>query len=135
LNTADSNLADAATTVTGNIDSVTFGTGDVFTFTGVTTAAGLAGVTTVTLAAGAESTGAAVTAAIAAAITEVASSGFLIKVVDNTTDSSFNGNFSGYYLAVCQDTTFSSNDTLIKVVGLADTSTLAVGTNSFVITA
>ena len=74
-------------------------------------------------------------AAIAAAITEVANSGFLIRVVDNTTDSSFNGNFSGYYLAVCQDATFSSNDTLIKVVGLADTSTLAVGTNSFVITA
>jgi len=134
IGNADSRLADTATSATG-MDSVTFATGDIFSFTGVTTAVGAAGVTTVTLAAGTEATGANLTAAIATAITEAASSGFLIKVVDSSTDSSFNGNLSGYYLAVCADGTFSDNDTLIKVVGLADTSTLAVGTNSFVITA
>ena len=88
----------------------------------------LGALTSVALAAGSEATGATLTAAIAAAITEVTNAAFLIKVTDSSTDSSFDGGFTGYYLAICADGTFSSNDVLIKLSGVSDTTTIAVAT-------
>jgi len=123
----DSNLADADTSAS-NIDVISFGTGDVIN-TDLTELLGASGaMTSVTLPAGTEATGANLTALIAASITEVANTAFLIKVTDSSTDSSFDGGFTGYYLAVCIDTTFSSNDVLIRLSGVSDTTTIAVAT-------
>jgi Ca2+-binding RTX toxin-like protein len=123
----DSNLADAATSAVG-IDTITLGTGDVINTELTETLGALGAMTSVALAAGSEASGATLTAAIAAAITEVANAAFLIKVTDSSTDSSFDGGFTGYYLAICADTTFSSNDVLIKLSGVSDTTTIAVAT-------
>jgi hypothetical protein len=123
----DSELLAAATSTSG-IDTVVIATGDVIN-THLTETLGASGaMTTVTIAAGAEADGTAVTAAIAAALTEVANAAFLIKIVDNSTDTTGDGGFSGYYLVVCADTTFSDNDYLIKLSGVTDSSTIAVAT-------
>jgi len=127
VSATDSSLADAATSAVG-IDTITLGTGDVINTDLTETLGALGALTSVALAAGSEATGATLTAAIAAAITEVANAAFLIKVTDSSTDSSFDGGFTGYYLAICADTTFSSNDVLIKLSGVSDTTTIAVAT-------
>jgi len=116
----DSNLANAATDATG-LDLVSWATGDLLR-TNLVETIGAAGVQTITLAAGAQSTGATLTAAIAAALTEVANDVYLIKVVDNTTG----GLFGGYYYIACIDTTFSSNDFIVRMTGVADTTTIAL---------
>jgi hypothetical protein len=81
----------------------------------------------VTLAAGAESTAATWTAAIHAQITGAANEVSIVKVTDNTTDTSADGNFSGYWL-VANDgiAAIAVTDTIIKLVGITDTTTLAV---------
>ena len=123
----DSNL-EAAVTSTVDLDTVVIATGDVIN-TALTETLGASGaMTTITLAAGAEADGTAVIAAIAAGLTEVANAAFLIKIVDGTTDTLGDGTFSGYYLVVCSDTTFSDNDYLIKLSGVSDSSTIAVAT-------
>jgi Ca2+-binding RTX toxin-like protein len=76
------------------------------------------------------------TAAIEAAITGTANEVSLIKVSDTATDTSADGNFSGYYMVV-NDTTaaIGASDLLIKLVGIADTSVLSeTGTDIFQIT-
>jgi hypothetical protein len=116
----DSNLADAATSASG-LDLVQWATGDLLR-TDLTETIGAAAVQTVTLAAGAQSTGATLTAAIAAALTEVANQVYLIKVVDNTTS----GAFGGYYAVAVIDGPFSSNDFIVRITGVSDTTTISL---------
>ena len=100
---------------TSAFDTVTVGTGDIFDFTSAITAVTGSG-TAVTVAAGSAGTAtsmATLNTAIAAAITEVAGTAFLITVTDSGTGNAL----SGLFLAVCLDTTYSTNDILIKLVG------------------
>ena len=76
------------------------------------------------------------TAAIEAAIGGTANEVSLVKVTDTATDTSADGNFSGYYMVI-NDTTASigASDALIKLVGIADTSVLSEsGTDIFQVT-
>jgi Ca2+-binding RTX toxin-like protein len=90
-------------------------------------------VQTVAIAAGAESTGTSLAAAIEAAITGVAHEVTLVKVTDSSTDTSFNGDFDGYYL-VANDTTaaIAATDLIIKLVGVTDATTIAVSSADLV---
>jgi Ca2+-binding RTX toxin-like protein len=90
-------------------------------------------VQTVAIAAGAESTGTALAAAIEAAITGVASEVTLVKVTDSSTDTSFNGDFDGYYLVANDNTAgIAATDLIIKLVGVTDATTIAVSSADLV---
>jgi Ca2+-binding RTX toxin-like protein len=87
----------------------------------------------VPIAAGAESTGTSLAAAIQTAITGAANEVTLIKVTDSSTDTSFNGDFDGYYL-VANDSTagIAATDLIIKLVGVTDATTIAVSSADLV---
>jgi Ca2+-binding RTX toxin-like protein len=100
----------AGTTVAGaGIDAVTVTVGDSFSFTGVT--ALLSGAAAVAVG-GAVTDATQVMSLIAAGITEVANTAYLVTFT-GTGNTAFNGN----YLVVTGDTTFSANDTIIQLVG------------------
>jgi hypothetical protein len=63
--------------------------------------------------AGTSTTGATLTTAIAAAITEVANTSFFLAITDSGTGNTF----TGTYLVTTYDTTISANDILIKLTG------------------
>lgn len=119
---------------TSAFDLVTVGTGDVFDFTSTITAITGSGAA-LAVAAGANGTATSMTTlntAIAGVITEVAGEAFLIVV----TDSGTNNALSGLYLAVCLDTTFSTNDILIKLTGtnVSSDDTIAISGGNLVYT-
>jgi hypothetical protein len=97
------------------IDTVSVAGADIFSF-GVTPGAitGSGAATTVAVGtAGTATTGATLTAAIAAALTEAADAGFFMAITDSGTGNTF----TGTYLALTYDTTFSANDILIRLIG------------------
>jgi Ca2+-binding RTX toxin-like protein len=80
----------------------------------------------VSLTGATETTVTLLTAAIEAAITGAANEVSLVKVSDAATDTSADGNFSGYYLVVNDGTpAIGASDMLIKLVGIADTTVVA----------
>jgi Ca2+-binding RTX toxin-like protein len=135
----DSQPTGSAVSFTGSgIDTFAVGTvastgvaGDTIDITGYNSSsvvdATSAAVQTVTLPAGAESTWTAAAAAVETAITGVANEVSLVKIVDNTTDSSFDGGLSGYYI-VANDSTaaIAATDVWIKVTGVSDSTTISV---------
>ena len=92
-----------------------------------------AGVQAVPIAAGAESTGTSLAAAIQSAITGAANEVSIVKVTDSSTDTSFNGDFDGYYL-VANDgiAAIAATDLIIKLVGVTDATTIAVSSTDLV---
>ena len=66
-------------------------------------------------------------AAIEAALTGVVNTVRLIKFVDGGTDTTGDGTFDGFYLLVNDNTAaWAAGDAVIKLVGVATTSTVAV---------
>jgi len=127
--------ATAATNATG-FDSIVLGTGDTINFASATlmdggnttVSAGTTTVQTITLAAGAEATATTLIAALTAvAAIATADKISLVKVVDNTTDTTGDGGFSGYYLIANDNTTaIAAGDIIIRLTGVSDTSTFGV---------
>lgn len=115
----DSSVVTSAGTnaTTSGLDTVTTKVGDTFSFTGITTLLSGATAVAISIAGGTETTGAALITAIAGGIVEAANTAFLVTITDPNTDSTADGTFAGNYLVVCTDTTFSSNDYIVKLVG------------------
>ena len=118
------------------LDTITIGNGDKLDDTIDTDLVGASGaVIAVTLAAGDAATVATFNTAVAAAITEADKTAYFIKVTDNTTDTTGDGNFTGYYLVVSDGTTFNgTTDTIVKLSGVADTTTIASSSSIAVFT-
>jgi len=123
-------VAGSQTTLAG-IDVITIGTGDtinVSDITGLTVVADATNddVITVTLT-GSEATWTSATSSIETSITGTANEASIVKIVDNTTDTSANGDLDGYYLII-NDTTaaIGVGDTIIKLVGVTDDTTISV---------
>jgi Ca2+-binding RTX toxin-like protein len=133
LATGDSVFSASTVTNANSLDSIALSGSDVFDHaTNITAVVGSASPVAVTLAAGAEATAATLIAAIAAAITEAAGSAYYIKVTDNSTDTTGDGGFGGYYLVMMtagtafDGVTAATND-IVRLTGVSDTTALAVG--------
>jgi len=131
----ESNMATGTVTKLTNVDTVNVANGDTFDFASITFADGAntdvsaaaAAMTTVTIAATAtETTATLFYAAIEAAVTGSANKIYLIKFVDGGTDTTADGTFEGFYLVVNDATAaIAAGDAVIKLVGVATTSTIA----------
>jgi hypothetical protein len=116
------------------IDTVSVAGADIFAF-GVTPGAITGSGAAVAVAvgtAGTATTGATLITAIAGGITEVANETFLIAITDSGTGNTF----SGLYLVAAYDTTFSSNDILVKLIGtnVSGNDTIAINAATLVYT-
>ena len=121
--------AGTQTTLAG-VDVLTLGTGDTVDLAGFNATAVIgatATVQTVTLAAGAEATWADVITGINT-LTNLVNEVTLVKIVDDTTDTTGDGDFDGYYL-VANDAVGAAidvdDDVIIKLVGVDDDSVIA----------
>jgi hypothetical protein len=128
----------SATTLTKviGLDTITIGNGDKLDDTIDIDLVGNSGaVIAVTIAAGDEATVATFNTAVAAAITEANKTAYFIKVTDNSTDTTGDGTFTGYYLVVSDGTAFNgTTDTIVKLSGVADTTTIEAGSHLAVFT-
>jgi hypothetical protein len=120
------------TTLAG-IDIITIGTGDTIDLAGISGTkivdATNDDVISVTLgtAGGAENDFADFVAAIEAAITGTVQEVSIVKVSDLSTDSSFDGDYDGYYLVVNDATAaINASDTFIKLLGVTDATEISV---------
>ena len=116
-------------------DSVTIATGDTINLAdaGLAVAiSNLAGQAVVsgTIAAGTESTTTSFLAALTAAIgTPAVDRMYIVRITDSSTDSTSDGNFTGYYMVVNDATTAalgSADDMIVKLTGITSTSTWTV---------
>jgi hypothetical protein len=131
----ESNMATGTVTKLTNVDTVNVANGDTFDFSSATftdggnqtVSAAAAAMTTVTIATTTtETTAALFYAAIEAAVTGTANKIYLINFVDGGADTTADGTFAGYYLVVNDNTAaIAAGDAVIKLVGVATTSTIA----------
>lgn len=128
---ADTDSQPTATTQTtlAGIDVVTLGTGDTIDLNDYNASAiigATATVQTVTLAAGAEATIADLITGLNT-LTNLANEVTIVEVVDNTTDTTGDGDFDGFYLIANDGTAAISaaDDVIIKLVGVDDESLIA----------
>jgi hypothetical protein len=129
---ADTDSQPTATTQTtlAGIDILTLGTGDTVDLAGFNATAVIgatATVQTVTLAAGAEATIAGLITGLNT-LTNLVNEVTIVKVVDNTTDTTGDGDFDGYYL-IANDAAgaaiSAADDVIIKLVGVDADSVIA----------
>jgi hypothetical protein len=129
---ADTDSQPTATTQTtlAGIDVVTLGTGDTIDLAGYnanSVIGATATVQTVTLAAGAEATIADLITGLNT-LTNLVNEVTIVEVVDNTTDTTGDGDFDGFYL-IANDAAgaaiSAADDVIIKLVGVDDESLIA----------
>jgi hypothetical protein len=126
----DSQPTTTTQTTLAGIDVVTLGTGDTIDlneFNATAVIGATASVQTVTLAAGAEATIADLITGLNT-LTNLVNEVTIVEVVDNSTDTTGDGDFSGFYLIANDDTgaaISAADDVIIKLVGVDDESVIA----------